>query len=140
MDMAALIAGLPADRRAEFERVAAFLREHVPPGYEMALTPNSIVYQVPVGMYSRRGRALWYVALSSEKSYMSLHVMPIYANPTLLEQLTDAYSAAGKKLNMGKACIRFRKSEELELDALAAIIAGILPARWVEIAESAWSR
>src|SRR5687768_7649449 len=108
MNLDAVIASVPDDRRVEFERTLAFLREHVPTGYEVAVTPKSVIFQVPLSSYSRRGQPLWYAALSSEKSYMSLHLMPVYASAELLEQLTAAYALAQKKLNMGKACIRFR--------------------------------
>lgn len=56
MEQEALLASLPDERRAEFERTLHFLQEHVPAGYEEAVTPKAIVFQIPLGSYARRGR------------------------------------------------------------------------------------
>src|SRR4051794_35631805 len=108
--MSAFVAALPAERRGEFERVRDVIRQHLPAGYEEAISGKMIVYQVPLERYpdTYNGRPLWYVALASEKSYLSLHLMPVYGDTTLAQQLADGFRAAGKKLHMGKACVRFQ--------------------------------
>ena len=130
---------LPAARRREVERVWALIRQHVPAGYEEAISRNMLVYQVPLSRYpdTYNGQPLWYVALASEKSYLSLHLMSVYGDAAQLQRLKDGFRAAGKKLDMGKACIHFRSADDLALDIVANLVASMTMERWVEIAQSA---
>jgi hypothetical protein len=136
--VATFLAGLPAERRAEVKRVRDAIRRHLPAGYEEVVSKNMLVYQVPLEKYpdTYNGHALWYVALASEKSYLSLHLMPVYGDKALAEQLADGFRAAGKKLDMGKACIHFKKTDDLALDVIGDIVARIPLERWVQIAKA----
>jgi hypothetical protein len=101
-----------------------------------------LVYQVPLGEYSNtyNGHPLWYVALASEKSYLSLHLMPVYGDGALAARLADGFRAAGKKLDMGKACIRFQTASDLALDTVGEIVASIPMDRWIKVAQAARRR
>lgn len=136
------LAQLPAARRKELERVRKVVREHLPTGYEETLTKGMIVYEVPLERYpdTYNGHALWYAALASEKSYLSLHLMPVYGSPPLAQKLRDGFKAAGKKLDMGKACIRFKSADDLALDAIAEAVASTPLERYVELAKAARRR
>jgi hypothetical protein len=98
--VSAFLAGLSAERRAEVERVRDAVRRHLPAGYEEVICKNMLVYQVPLERYgdTYNGQPLWYVALASEKSYLSLHLMPVYGDRALSERLADGFRAVGKKL------------------------------------------
>lgn len=132
------LARLPAGRRATVERVRAVVRSHLPEGYEEVTSKSMLVYQVPVERYSDmyNGHPLWYVALASEKSYLSLHLMPVYGDQALARRLKDGFRAAGKKLDMGKACIHFSRADDLALDVIGEIVEAIPVDRWVQIAQS----
>ena len=136
------LASLSASRRGEVERVRVVIREHLPIGYEEVVSKNMLVYQVPLERYADtyNGHPLWYVALASEKSYLSLHLMPVYGNPALSQQLREGFEAAGKKLAMGKACIRFKTADELALDTIGQIVAAVPMNTWIDIARSARER
>jgi hypothetical protein len=136
------LASLPAERRREVKFVRDALRRHLPAGYEEVISKNMLVYQVPLERYwdTYNGHPLWYVALASEKSYLSLHLMPVYGDAALAQQLADGFRAAGKKLSMGKACIRFKIADDLALDVIGQIVARISPERWVQIARAARER
>lgn len=140
--VATFVAQLPPERRREVERVRRFLRRHMPKGYEEVVSKNMLVYQVPLKHYSEtyNKQPLWYVALTSAKSYLSLHLMPIYSDVTQAKRLKDAFKAEGKKLDMGKACIHFKNADELALDAIGEIVASTPLERWVEIAKAARHR
>jgi len=140
--VSSFLAGLSAERRAELERVREVIRRSLPAGYEEVISKNMLVYQVPLDRYADtyNGRPLWYVALASEKSYISLHLMPVYGNKALAERLAEGFQTAGKKLDMGKACIHFKRSEDLALDVIAEIVASIELDRWVQIAQAARRR
>jgi len=98
-----------------------------------------LVYQVPLARYSDtyNGHPLWYVALASEKSYLSLHLMRIYGDPAMAKRLRDGFRAAGKKLDMGKACVRFKTADDLPLDVIADVVSSTPLERWVAIARAA---
>jgi uncharacterized protein DUF1801 len=137
--VAAFLDTLPSERRREVERVRKVLRRHMPAGYEEVVSKNMLVYQVPLELYSEtyNKQPLWYVALASEKSYLSLHLVPIYGDTTQATRLKEGFKTAGKKLDMGKACIHFKNADELELDVIGEIVASTPPDRWIEIAKSA---
>jgi hypothetical protein len=136
------LADLAPERRREIERVRSAIRVHLPAGYEEVVSKNMLVYQVPLERYADtyNGHPLWYVALASEKSYLSLHLMPVYGDKVLAARLEAGFQAAGKKLKMGKACIRFTVANDLALDVVGEIIEAIPVDRWVQIARSARKR
>jgi len=136
------LAALPSERAAELKRVRATIRRALPKGYEEAVTGTVIAYQVPLATYpdTYNGRPLWLAALAAPKTTLSLHLMPVYANSALLEQLQAGFATAGKPLRMGKGCINFRSAEDLALDAIADIVSGMPVQKWVEIARSARAR
>jgi hypothetical protein len=142
LTVAAFINALPADRRKEVERVRQVIKKHLPAGYVEAVTKGMIVYEVPLAAYSDtfNGHALWYVALASERSYLSLHLMPVYGSPVLAKKLGDGFSASGKKLDMGKACIHFQRADDLALDTVGEIVAAVPMEKWIAIAEGARKR
>ena len=140
--IATFLATLPAARRREFERVRQTIRRALPDGYEEVISKAMLVYQVPLERYpdTYNGHPLWYVALASEKSYLSLHLMPVYGDRVLADYLADGFRTAGKTLRMGKACVHFETADELALPVIADIVARIPLERWVEVARAARRR
>src|SRR5262245_44372430 len=118
--VADFLAKLPASRRPDVERIRDVVRQYLPAGYEEVISKNMLVYQVPLKRYTDtyNGHPLWYVALALEKSYLSLHLMPVYGDPEQARQLKDGFKAAGKKLDMGKACIHCKTADDLALDVI----------------------
>lgn len=133
------LAHLPSERRREVRRVRAVIRDHLPDGYEEAVSRNMLVYQVPLSRYpdTYNRQPLWYVALASEKSYLSLHLMSIYGDAGEARRLKERFKAAGKKLDMGKACIHFRIADDLPLAVIGSVVARVPVDRWVAIAQAA---
>src|SRR5574341_37650 len=137
--VAGFLARLTPSRRREVASIRTLIRQHLPAGYEEAVSKNMLVYQVPLARYSDtyNGQPLWYVALGSTKSYLSLHLMSIYGDGAQARRLKDGFRAAGKKLDMGKACIHFQSVEDLPLDVIAAVVAATSVDRWIAIARGA---
>ena len=132
------LAALPDDRRAELERVRKVVRKRLPAGYVEGTAYGMIAYTVPLSVnpdtYNKQ--PLGYVALASQKNYLSLHLMPVYGDEAQERRLREAFAAKGKRLDMGKACIRFKRADDLDLDAIGDVVASVPMARWVEIAKS----
>jgi hypothetical protein len=101
---------LPAERRAEIERVWGVVREHVPPGY---------AEEVGAKFLSFKAGDDWLVALANQKNYISLYLMPLYLFPEMKAKFDAAVQG---KLKCGKSCINFKRAEELPLEAIGEIL------------------
>lgn len=126
------LAALPADRRTIVEAVRKLVRRHLPRGYEEAVNWNMIVYQVPLERYPHtyNGQPLAYVALAAQKQYFALYLLGVYQREAQAA-LAEAFAAAGKTLDMGKSCVRFRSLDDLPLDVVAGTIASLPPDRYI---------
>jgi hypothetical protein len=131
----AFLETIAPDRRKDAATVWNAIRRYVPAGYEEAVVKTTLVYQVPLAAYgdTYNGRAMWLVGLASQKSYLSLHLLPLYVSPPLVERLAEDFRAAGKKLRCGKACINFSAADDLALDAIGGILASMPMDRWIEM-------
>ena len=117
------LAQLPEDRRAAVEAVRAVILANLPPGFKEGIQYGILGYCIPLERYptTYNGQPLGYVALASQKNYLSLYLMNVYGPRE--EPFRAAYAASGKKLDMGKSCVRFKKVEDLALDVIARQIA-----------------
>jgi hypothetical protein len=136
---ATYLARLPADRRRELQSVLAVVRQHMPDGYRETFTSGMIVFEVPLASYADtyNGHPLWYVALAAQKGHLAMHLMTVYGHAGLADKLRQGFKAAGKKLDMGKACIRFQRADDLALETVAEIVASTPLERFVAVAQAA---
>ena len=139
MTVAEYLASVPADRRTELARVRRMIKQHLPSGYREAMDWGVIIYAVPLKVYpdTYNGHPLCYVALAAHKSYSSLYLMSVYGSKQLMAELRAGFKQAGKKLDMGKSCIHFKRADDLDLETIGSLIARIPPAKWVAIAKAA---
>jgi uncharacterized protein YdhG (YjbR/CyaY superfamily) len=119
---------LPADRRAAMQKVREVVLANLPEGYEECVSYGMIGYVVPhklypAGYHCNPELPLPFVNLGSQKNHMALYLMHVYGDPKTEEWFRKAYAATGKKLDMGKSCVRFRKAEDLPLDVIGQVIA-----------------
>ena len=135
------LASLPADRRREISRVRSVVRKHLPAGYKEVMCLGMIAYEVPLKVYpdTYNGQALWYVAVGAQKNYLTLYLMNAYASTAIQKKLREGFKAEGRKLDMGKACIRFKAAEDLALDTVGEVVASTSLKQFVAMAESARS-
>lgn len=118
------IEALPDDRRQAVTALRALILEHLPAGYEECMQYGMISYVVPLERYpvTYNKQPLAYVSLASQKNYISLYLNCVYADATEQARFAAAWEATGKKLNMGKSCVRFKKLDDVPLDVVAATI------------------
>jgi len=118
---------LPEDRRKEIEAVRQVILENLPEGYEEAMNWGMISYQVPLETYpdTYNGQPLMYAALASQKNHMSLYLTGIYMDEETKEGFEEAYRATGKRYDVGKSCVRFRKLDDLPLPLIGESIAAM---------------
>jgi hypothetical protein len=122
---AAYLAGLPADRRKVIAAVRDIIRKHLPAGYVETMNWGMLAYEVPLARYPNtyNGQPLMYLALAAQKNNYALYLTSAASRKALMRKLETAYRAAGRKLDMGKGCLRFRALEELPLDIVAELVA-----------------
>lgn len=130
---------LPEDRRAVVAELRKLIRKNLPRGYDEAVNYGMLCYQIPLARYpdTYNGQPLGYVALASQKNYYSLYLMIPYVDPKQDAVLKEGFARAGKKLDMGKSCVRFRKLDDLALDVVAKVIASTPPEKYIEQYEKA---
>lgn len=128
--------------RATLTRVRRLVKRHLPAGYREAMNWGAITYEVPLRRYPNtyNGQPLCYAALAAQKNYASLYLMGAYGDSALKRRLQEGFRTAGKRLNMGKSCIRFRSVDDLALDVIGEVVAAIPVDRYVAIAEAARNR
>ena len=130
---------LPEDRKAAIDVVRNAILKNLPTGYEETFQHGMISYVIPLSTYpiTYNKMPLVFAALASQKNYMSLHLMSIYGSADDAEWFTARYHASGKKLNMGKACVRFKKLDDLPIDLIGEAIARTPVSAFIQLYESA---
>ena len=123
----AYLAELPDDRRAAIEEVRSTILANLPEGYEEAMNWGMISYQVPLETYpdTYNGQPLMYAALASQKNHMAVYLTAVYADEGTREEFLDAYRATGKKLDVGKSCVRFKRLDDLPLELIGETIGAV---------------
>lgn len=121
---------LPPDRREAISAVRQVILANLPNGYVECMNYGMIGYVVPHSLYPPGYHCdpslpLGFACLGSQKNHMSLHLMTVYGDPALEKWFRQAWVATGKKLDMGKACVRFKKLEDVPLDVIGLVIARV---------------
>ena len=136
------LAALPPDRREAIASVRTVILDHLPEGYAETMLYGMIGYVVPLKRYpvTYNRQPLSYAGLASQKQYMSLYLMNIYGDTETEQWFREEYLASGKKLDMGKSCVRFKKLEDLPLGLVGEAIARTPLAAFLERYEASRRR
>jgi hypothetical protein len=136
------LASLPEERRQAIEAVREVVLANLPDGYEETMNWGMIAYEVPLATYpdTYNKRPLMYAALASHKGYMALYLTSVYVLPGAAEEFERAYRATGKRYDMGKSCVRFRRLDDLPLDLVAHTIAAVDVATFIKRFEEGLQR
>lgn len=129
---------LPPERRAVISAVRKVVRDNLPAGYREAVNWGMLSYEIPLQRYPEtyNGQPLSYVGLAAQKNHYALYLMCVNCSPERAAWLRDAFEQAGKKLDMGKACLRFRKLDDLPLDVIGQAVASVTPEAYIAIYEA----
>ncbi len=118
------LARLPADRRDAIAKVRQVVNDNLPPGYVEGIQYGMIGWYVPLSRFpdTYNGQPLGIAALGSQKSHMALYLIGVYGDPEMSSWFRGAFAKAGKKLDMGKSCVRFKTLDALPLDVIGETI------------------
>ena len=107
--------------------VSDLVNAHLPPGYVERMSWGMISWEVPLERYpdTYNGQPLAYAGLAAQKNHCALYLNCVYASEARTARLKEAWAAEGRKLDMGKSCIRFKKRGDLAEEVLARTIASV---------------
>lgn len=136
------IANLDDERRETVSAIRDVVNDALPVGYEETMAFGMITWSIPLRRYpdTYNGQPLGYVALAAQKRYNSLYLMGVYADSDEERDFRARWAAGGRKLDMGKSCVRFRKIEDLDLDLVREVIAGTPVDEFIETYERSRAR
>ena len=139
------LAELPADRREAIEAVRQVILENLDKDYEEGMQYGMISYYVPhrvypAGYHCDPSHPVCFAGLASQKNYLSLYLMCLYGSQDHWKWFTEAWAKAGKKLDMGKSCVRFKKVEELALDVIGEAIRRVPARKYIAACEAALAK
>jgi len=128
----AYLAELPEDRRTAIATVRDLVNAHLPAGYEESMSWGMITWSVPLERLpdTYNGQPLGYLALANQKNSMSLYLMSAYGDEETW--FREEYAKSGKKLDMGKSCVRFKSLDHLALEPIAKAVGRLSVDAYVE--------
>lgn len=141
-----MIANCPQERQAALNTLRQTILDHLPEGFTEGISYNMIGYGVPHSIYPKGYHCdpklpLPFLSFASQKNFIALYHMGLYANPKLLEWFTSEYAKrVPTKLDMGKSCIRFKKPDQIPYDLIGELCTKITPEEWIECYEKAFQK
>jgi uncharacterized protein YdhG (YjbR/CyaY superfamily) len=121
------VSELPPESRALVSRIRDIVNSNLPDGYVERMSWGMIGWEVPLERHSNtyNGQPLVYAALAAQKNHTALYLNCVYASEERTERLKQAWAEAGKKLDMGKSCLRFKREDQVAADVLADAIRSV---------------
>ena len=141
-----LIAALPDDRKEPVTKLRNTIKKNLPKGFEETVSSGMINWVVPHktypdGYHCDPKQPLPVLSLASQKGGISLYHMGIYSDPELLKWFQNEWAKASKrKLDMGKSCVRFKKTDDIPFGLIGELVSRMTPAEWIETYESAFQK
>jgi uncharacterized protein YdhG (YjbR/CyaY superfamily) len=137
---------LPEERKNAFEKLRKVILQNLPKGFSETISYGMITYVVPHSLYPdgyhcNPSQALPFISIASQKNFIALYHMGLYANEDLLNWFIKEYPNHTKaKLDMGKSCIRFKKVDQIPYKLIGELCSKITPKQWIEIYESKFKK
>jgi hypothetical protein len=136
------VADLPEDRKAAITKLRSVIKKNLPKGFEEKMAYGMISYVVPHSIYPAGYHcdpklALPFLSFASQKNFIAVYHMGMYADPVLLNWFTESFPKHSKtKLDMGKSCIRFKKPEEIPFELIGELVSKMTVKDWITLYES----
>jgi len=132
------LAELPDERSQALSVVRQTILANLDKGFHEKMNWGMISYEVPLEVYPEtyNGQPLMYVALASQKNHMAVYLHCIYSDPVAAETFKVKYKATGKRYDVGKSCVRFKKLENLPLELIGEYVASHSLESWIKLYEN----
>jgi hypothetical protein len=135
---------VPEEKASYFSKLRDVIIKNIPKGFEESMQYGMISYVVPHSLYPEGYHCdpkipLPFVSIASQKNFIALYHMGIYANPKLLDWFVSEYPKYSKsKLDMGKSCIRFKKADQIPFDLIAELMQKLTVEDWIKLYQNAF--
>ncbi|NUM30776.1 MAG: DUF1801 domain-containing protein [Bacteroidetes bacterium] len=131
---------LSNDRKEKIIKIIDTIKKNIPEGFEFTMSYGMIGWVVPKSIYPAGYHCtpklpLPFLNVASQKNFVAIYHMGIYAVPELFEWFKNEYSKTCKKPDIGKSCIRFKDKEEIPFELIAELAKKLTPQNWIEIYE-----
>ena len=142
----AYIAEMPEERQKAFNKLRSVIKKNIPKGFKETMGYGMMGYCVPHSIYPKGYHCnpkdpLPFMGLASQKNFIAVYHMGIYADPALLKWFVTAHAKASpKKLDMGKSCIRYKKPDDIPFELIGELASKMTPNEWIAIYESKLKR
>ena len=122
--VAQYISEIPESQRGEVKIIREMINKNLNQGFVETINWGVISYEVPLATYpdTYNKKPLSFAGLAAQKNNISLYLMCIYQDPSLMVSLEEEFKKIGKKPNMGKSCIRFKSANDIPVKAIGKII------------------
>jgi len=133
---------LPGERKLAVEKLRKIIILNLPEGFQEEMSYGMLGYVVPHSIYPKGYHCkpnlpLPFMNIASQKNFIALYHMGIYANPELLNWFVAEYSKIIKaKIDMGKSCIRFKKMEDIPYELIGKLVSKMTVLEWISIYEN----
>jgi len=130
---------LSDERKEPVIKLRKVIKKNLPKGFTETITYGMLSYVVPHSLYPKgyhvdSSLPLPFISVASQKNYIALYHMGLYADTALLKWFTEEYKKHSKtRLDMGKSCIRFKKPDDIPFDLIADLCSKITPEQWIDI-------
>lgn len=130
---------IPSERKEAVKKILDLMEQHLPEGFESQINYSMPGYVVPhslfpAGYHCDPKLPLPFINIASQKNFIALYHMGMYAKPELLHWFQEEYKkVVPTKLDMGKSCVRFKKTENIPYDLLAELFKKMTPEEWIKI-------
>ncbi len=136
------VAALPDEQRPHFVQLRQVISENIPPDFEECILYNMLTWAVPKSIYPKGYHCdpklpLMFVSIAGQKNFIALYHMGIYMMPELLDWFVSEFPKHSKaKLDMGKSCIRFKKTADIPFDLIGQLMRRVSVDQYLEVYES----
>ena len=136
-----ILAKVPEDRKEAFTNLHQTIVSNLPKGFEPGISYGMLGYVIPhhlypAGYHCKPSEPLPFVSIASQKNSINFYHMGIYMNPSLLEWFVTEYPKhSSQKLDMGKSCIRFKKTEHIPYELMAQLMQKMTAEQWIALYE-----
>lgn len=137
---------LPEDRKAAMKKLRAVIKKNIPKGFKEGMGYGMAGYVVPhskypAGYHCDPAQPLPFMGFASQKNFIAVYSMSVYADPALYKWFTEAHAkASAKKLDMGKSCIRYKKPDDIPFELIGELASKMTPDEWIALYEKNYKR
>ena len=137
-----ILANVPDERKEAFNKLHQVIIDNLPKGFEPGISYGGLGYVVPhtlypAGYHCKPAEPLPFAGIASQKNSINFYHMGMYAQTELYNWFVNEYPKySSRKLDIGKSCVRFKKTDDIPFELIAALMQKMSVANWIDLYES----